>query len=77
MSNPSAPTQAANSRLRDGWRTARHAAHATAFWSAVTLPFLYLPLLVVGPQSTAEWLTISTLLVVHVITLFVGHTHHQ
>lgn len=75
MSNPSAPTHAANSRLRDGLRATRRVARTTAFWSAVTLPFLYLPLFVVGPQSTAEWVTVGSLLLIHVITLFAGHTH--
>lgn len=76
MSNPSAPIHESNSRLRASWSTARRAARATAFWSAVTLPFLYLPLFVIGPQGTMEWLVFGTLLAVHVVSLFAGHTHN-
>jgi len=77
MSNSSAHNRPANSPLRNGWLTARRAARAAAFWSAVTLPFLYLPLLVVGPQSPAEWLTVGTLVAVHAVALLIGHAHHQ
>lgn len=76
MSNSTARNHA-NSSLRNGWLTARHAARAAAFWSAVTLPFLYLPLLVVGPQTAAEWLTVGALVAVHAVTLLAGHAHHQ
>jgi hypothetical protein len=77
MSNSTAPNHSANSPLRNGWLTARRTSRAAAFWAAVTLPFLYLPLLVVGPQSIAEWLTVGMLVVVHAVALVVGHTHHQ
>ncbi|SDY28684.1 hypothetical protein [Halobellus clavatus] len=67
----------ADGRLGYGWRTAGSAARATAFWSAVTFRLLYLPMLVVGLQSTTWWLVFTALLVAHVITLLAGRTHKQ
>lgn len=67
----------ADGRLGYGWRTAGSAARATAFWSAVALPALYLPMLVVGLQSTTKLVVFSVLLVAHVITLFAGRTHKR
>jgi hypothetical protein len=78
MSNSSAhDPRRANSPLRNGWLTARRAAQATAFWSAVILPFLYLPLVVAGPQTAAEWTSVAALMVLHALALVVGHSHHQ
>ncbi|MFC6824517.1 hypothetical protein [Halopelagius fulvigenes] len=45
-----------------------------AFWLAVTLPFLYLPLLISGLQG--EQVTVfGTLLALNVAALVVGHGH--
>lgn len=77
MSNSSVLADAANGRLRYGWRAACRGARVMAFWSAVTLPLLYLPLLVAGLQSGTEWLAFGILLGIHVITVFAGRTHHQ
>ncbi|MFB6218913.1 MAG: hypothetical protein ABEH77_07015 [Halobacteriaceae archaeon] len=77
MSNSSAHDPRQASPLRSGWLTARRAARAAAFWSAVVLPFLYLPLVVAGPRSATEWLAVGVLVAVHAVALVVGHTHHQ
>lgn len=50
---------------------------AAAFWSGVGLPFLYLPLLLSGPGSTAEWVAALGLLVFHAAALFVGHSYGE
>ncbi len=46
------------------------------FWAAVSLPFLYLPLLADGLPG-AELPAFVTLLVIHVAALVVGHDHRR
>lgn len=48
---------------------------AVGFWSAIGLPFLYLPLLLSGPASTPEWLTAVGLIALHAVALYVGRSH--
>lgn len=48
-----------------------------SFWLAVTLPFLYLPLLVSGVSTNGELLTVLTLLGLNVVALVVGHDHRR
>ncbi|MFB6069091.1 MAG: hypothetical protein ABEJ90_04110 [Halobacterium sp.] len=45
------------------------------FWSAVALPFLYLPLVVAGPSTTAEQTALAVLVGFHVVSLLLGHRH--
>lgn len=47
-----------------------------AFWSAIVLPFLYLPLLATGLESQSILLAFIIMLVVNVFALLVGHKHH-
>lgn len=47
----------------------------TAFWLAVVLPFLYLPLLFSGLGSQSEAVGFGGLLVTHVVALSLGHSH--
>jgi len=47
------------------------------FWSAVALPFLYLPLLFTGISSDAELLTFVGLLALNVAALLAGHGHKR
>ncbi|USZ67682.1 hypothetical protein NGM10_13220 [Halorussus salilacus] len=47
------------------------------FWSAVALPFLYLPLLVTGISSEAELLTFVGLLALNLAALLAGHGHKR
>lgn len=48
---------------------------ATAFWVAVVLPFLYLPLLVTGLEAGATTTAFVALLLANVLALLVGHGH--
>lgn len=46
-----------------------------AFWMAVALPFLYLPMLVIGFQSTAELTAFVVLLCCNGVALLIGHPY--
>lgn len=46
-----------------------------AFWSAITLPVIYFPLLVAGLDSTIDLLVFLSLFALHVISLVLGQTH--
>lgn len=48
---------------------------AVAFWVAVVLPFLYLPLLVTGLEGGAITTAFVALLLANVVTLLLGHGH--
>lgn len=50
---------------------------ATAFWLAVVLPFLHLPLLLGGLDGNAEQLVFAGLLALNVVALVVGHEYRQ
>lgn len=47
------------------------------FWSAVALPFLYVPLVVTGPGTTAEQTALAALVATHVVALVLGHRHRS
>lgn len=46
-----------------------------AFWIAVALPFLHVPLLVSGLQSSSVRTAFAVLVVTNVVALLVGHSH--
>lgn len=46
-----------------------------AFWSAIALPFLYLPLLATGLESQSVLLAFVSLVVLNVCALVVGHRY--
>jgi len=49
-----------------------------AFWSAVALPFLHLPLLLVtGLSSQATSTAFLVLLTLNVVALLIGHPHYR
>lgn len=48
---------------------------ATAFWVAIPLPFLYVPVLLSGLQTRAEALALAALIAVHVIALRIGYPY--
>jgi len=51
---------------------------ATAFWAAVALPFLHLPLLLATGLSAEPYTdAFLTLLVLNVVALLVGHPHYR
>lgn len=62
------------STIAAGWRTTPLSApiEAVAFWTAVCLPAVYLPLLFLGRRST-----IGALLALHAITLALGHPYKR
>jgi hypothetical protein len=45
------------------------------FWTAVALPFLYLPLLVVGIESASRATAFLGLLALDVLALLIGRSH--
>lgn len=48
-----------------------------AFWAAIALPFVHLPLLARGLGDPNVLLTFSVLLGSNVLALYVGHEHNQ
>ena len=46
-----------------------------AFWTAVALPFLYVPLLLSGLESSADRTAFAVLVGANVVALLVGHSH--
>ena len=46
-----------------------------AFWMAVALPFLYVPLLLSGLESSAVRTAFAVLVGANVVALLVGHSH--
>jgi hypothetical protein len=50
---------------------------ALGFWTAIGLPFLYIPLLAIGLENRHDLLLFLALLVVHVLALFAGRSHRR
>lgn len=50
---------------------------AIAFWTAIALPFLYLPLLIVGLESVAELAVFLGLVALNVVAFVVGHRYKR
>lgn len=48
-----------------------------AFWTAITLPFLYVPFLAVGLDTQSETVAFFGLLCVHLLALTVGAGHRS
>lgn len=55
--------------------TALQPLKGAAFWAAIALPFLHLPLLVTGLESRTTLLAFVALVALNVVALFVGHPH--
>lgn len=62
--------------LRSG-RTVLAPIRTVAFWTAVALPFLYLPLLATGLEETTTTAAFVTLLAANAVALLVGHSHRR
>jgi hypothetical protein len=45
------------------------------FWAAVSLPFLHVPLLLTGLDSTADTLAFGALFALNLLALVLGHGH--
>jgi len=50
--------------------------HRLAFWAAVVLPFLYLPLLATGLETETQTIAFVVLLACNVVALVLGHPAH-
>jgi len=53
----------------------RRAVTAAAFWLAIPLPFLYVPVLFSGLDHRSEYLLFGALLAAHVAALSLGHPY--
>jgi hypothetical protein len=54
---------------------ARRIVQRVAFWTAIVLPFLYLPLLAGGLSSASVTLAFLGLLALNALAVVVGHPH--
>lgn len=50
---------------------------AAAFWSAIALPFLYLPLMFSGLESTSQLSAFVALLALHAVSIVAGHRYNR
>lgn len=50
---------------------------AIAFWSAIALPFLHVPLLFYGLETTGQVITFLGLLTMNVVAFIVGHSYNS
>lgn len=82
MSRPSTTPALVTEQIADSMATALghtdvlfRPLEALGFWAAVALPFVYVPLIVTGVETSAEILAVATLVVAHVVALVVGHRH--
>lgn len=48
---------------------------AAGFWSAIALPFVYLPLVIDGLETVDGSLLFAGLVALHLVSLFVGRGH--
>ncbi|WP_255494073.1 hypothetical protein [Halarchaeum sp. CBA1220] len=60
----------------DGLALLRRPLEAIGFWSAVVLPFLYVPLVLSGLQSTGTQYAFALLVALHVVALVAGRGYH-
>ena len=49
---------------------------AAGFWAAVGLPFIYVPLVLQGLETTEVQLTVAVLLALHVLALVLGRQYN-
>lgn len=50
---------------------------AIAFWTAIVLPFLYVPLLFYGLESTPELAAFFALVGINVVAFVIGHRYNR
>ncbi|PSP76299.1 hypothetical protein BRC86_01450 [Halobacteriales archaeon QS_3_64_16] len=55
------------------WRGLR----AACFWTAIVLPFLYVPLLVAGIETRSEGVVLLALLALNAVSLLAGHSYRS
>lgn len=71
-----APTAKAVTVLETAGQIAIKQTRALGFWSAVALPFLYLPLLAAGLETVTETTAVLALLVLNLLALLVGRGYN-
>jgi len=69
-------TMASDGTIADRFRL-RATAQAVAFWGAIVLPFVYLPMLALGLQTIERQLLFTSLVALNVVLVIVGHHHRQ
>lgn len=75
---PSFPVRTLTERMDAGSASGiRRAVSALSFWGAITLPSVYLPLLVFGVGSTDGLATFLLLFGLHLVALFGGRRYRQ
>jgi len=57
------------------WRSVKEFTQGFAFWSAIGLPFISVPLLLTGLGTTGETMAFLGLLVANVLALIIGRGH--
>lgn len=79
MSLPSTPSALNAERLANsisgvlsGYETFFRPIEAVAFWAAVAMPFVYLPLLLTGIDTGSEQIALAALVALHIVALVVG-----
>jgi hypothetical protein len=60
---------------RPGARSLLRAVRALSFWSAIGLPFVYLPILAVGLDTPTRSVAFLALLALNVVALVVSHSY--
>ena len=50
---------------------------AIAFWAAIALPFLHVPLLLYGLETTGQLVAFLSLLLLNVLALLIGHGYNR
>ncbi len=71
MSHPS-PTHESSTATPPGYGTLLAPVEAASFWTAVGLPFIYVPLILRGLETPSLQLTVAVLIAFHVIALVLG-----
>jgi hypothetical protein len=61
---------------RGGVGTILRPVETLGFWAAVGLPFVYMPMLLTGVETSAEQLAVAVLLSAHVLALYLGRRHN-
>lgn len=64
------------SREESGVQRLRGSLQALFFWSGIVLPLFYLPLILMGPDTTRETVAVLVLLGIHVLSLVSSHSYN-
>jgi hypothetical protein len=82
MSSPSSPPALIVSRIASSvsgtvsdYEPVFRPIEAIAFWAAVAMPFVYLPLLITGIETTSEGIAMVALIALHALALIVGRRY--